>query len=634
MADVYLACTQGPGGFQKLLVVKLARFIGDAMFSTMFLDEARLAAQLSHPHVVQTFEVGEEGSRHYIVMEYLDGANFARLRQRAGKRGGIPLRISLAVLAQVLEGLDYAHNARGIDGKLLRVVHRDLTPSNIIITAQGVAKILDFGIAKGADTHSFTQTGRYSGKLNYMPPEQVRGERVDSRADIFSCGVILVEAALGERFWGTSTGPAVAARLGQGQLPELEGSSLDPEMRRICERALTPNREDRYPTAAAFRADLVRYINSHGGPVDREELASYVCEMVADDRERLQAVIDTQLQRLSQLSFGPYAPPDLPRLEITPNRQFANDPTAKLEMQEDVEIVRMDQQQLTPAQLTPSQLTPSNVTPLPQYQTGPISMQQPAALPAPATRSRMSRFTIGAGLAVGGGVLIAMLAHRSPSAAAPAPAPTPSPAPAAAPVVPPVAQTPTPAPAAPAPTTIRLEVIVSPAEATLVLDGKSLGTNPYVGVLPHDSQIHELDVRADGYIPAAKRFVADSDLMLQLHLDPQKQTEPAPVAREREREHEREPVVHTPVHAPQHVASHPVSHPTPAAAPATPATPPPATTTAAATTATATPSSDPNKRAIDSDVYDSKGNKRSLDGNVYDDSKKTQPIDRDNPWKK
>jgi eukaryotic-like serine/threonine-protein kinase len=185
MADVYLACTQGPGGFQKLLVVKLARFTGDPMFSTMFLDEARLAAQLSHPNVVQTYEVGEEGSRHYIVMEYLDGANFSRLRNRASKKGGIPIRISLSVLSQVLEGLDYAHQARGIDGKLLKVVHRDLTPSNIIVTAQGVAKIVDFGIAKGADTHSFTQTGRYSGKLNYMPPEQVRGERVDNRADIF-----------------------------------------------------------------------------------------------------------------------------------------------------------------------------------------------------------------------------------------------------------------------------------------------------------------------------------------------------------------------------------------------------------------------------------------------------------------
>ena len=621
MADVYLACTQGPGGFQKLLVVKLARFIGDPMFSTMFLDEARLAAQLSHPNVVQTFEVGEEGSRHYIVMEYLDGANFARLRHRATKRGGIPLRISLGVLAQVLEGLDYAHQARGIDGKLLKVVHRDLTPSNIIITAQGVAKILDFGIAKGADTHSFTQTGRYSGKLNYMPPEQVRGEHVDSRADIFSCGVILVEAALGERFWGPATGPAVAARLAQGQLPELVATDLDPELRRICERALTANREDRYPTAAAFRADLVRYINSHGGPIDREELADYICEMVADDRERLQTVIDSQLQRLSQLSFGPYVPPDLPRLETTPtpNRQLANDPTAQLELPDEVEIVQVGGEPLQ--QHTPSHLTPSYVAYAPPYQSGPVSMQQPAMVPPAPSHSRMSRFTIVGGLTVGGAVLIAMLARRSATPTAAEPPPT-APAPAAAPVQPqpPVAQTP---PAPPAPTTIRLEVIVSPSEATLVLDGKSLGTNPYVGVLPHDAQIHELDVRADGYVSAAKRFTADSDLMLQLHLDPQKPTS----------DHDHEPVARVPVHTPQHVASHPVTHPpvTPPAVTPPPVTPPPVTATA---TVTAPPAqtTDSSKRSIDSDVYDTKS-KRSIDGNVYDDSKKT-PIDRDNPWKK
>src|SRR4029077_11027341 len=111
---------------------------------------------------------------------------------------------------------------QGIDGKPLNVVHRDLTPSNIIVTAQGVVKIVDFGIAKGADTHSFTQTGRYSGKLNYMPPEQMRGERVDGRADIFSVGVILAESALGGRFWGNATGPMVASALGAGQLPSLD----------------------------------------------------------------------------------------------------------------------------------------------------------------------------------------------------------------------------------------------------------------------------------------------------------------------------------------------------------------------------------------------------------------------------
>ena len=144
----------------------------------------------------------------------------------------------MQILSQVLEGLEYAHQARGIDGKLLKVVHRDLTPSNIVITVQGVTKILDFGIAKAADSYSFTQAGRYSGKLAYMPPEQLRAERVDERADIFSVGVILAEAALGMRFWGSATEPMVAARLISGDLPSFDTfPHLDPELRLICERS-------------------------------------------------------------------------------------------------------------------------------------------------------------------------------------------------------------------------------------------------------------------------------------------------------------------------------------------------------------------------------------------------------------
>ncbi|HEY1551022.1 MAG TPA: serine/threonine-protein kinase, partial [Kofleriaceae bacterium] len=607
MADVYLACTQGPGGFQKLLVVKLARFIGDPMFSTMFLDEARLAAQLSHPNVVQTYEVGEEGSRHYIVMEYLDGANFARLRQRAAKRGGIPIRISLAILAQVLEGLDYAHGARGIDGKLLKVVHRDLTPSNVIITAQGVAKILDFGIAKGADTHSFTQTGRYSGKLNYMPPEQVRGERVDGRADIFSVGVILAEAALGERFWGTATGPMVASRLGQGELPTLEGTPLDPELRLICERALTPNREDRYPTAATFRADLIRYINTHGGPVDREELAQYVCEIVADDRTRLQSVIDTQLQRLTQLAFGPYAPPDLPRFEPTPNRGLnANDETDEVEISLENAV---GEHQTTPARFKPApaitgpmmaaQMPTKHPTPMPM----PVLQSQPhqvPSLPPAPHRSRLVPIAIGGGIALVGGIAIATIAR--PRAAAPAPQPTP----------PPAASNPAPTPApAPTPpvvaTSIRIEVIVSPAEATLFLDGKSLGTNPYVGALPHDSQIHQLDVKADGYIPVARRFIADSDQTVQLRLDPVKQVAITPP----------EPPTIAHAQVKQVRGQHPIVHATTPVAPPVTAPPPTPPPTTAVTTTPPSTTTDPSKRSIDNDVYDQKSTKRSIDGNVY-----------------
>ncbi|HEY0992873.1 MAG TPA: serine/threonine-protein kinase, partial [Kofleriaceae bacterium] len=181
MADVFLARTQGPHDFHKLLVVKLARFTGDPVLATMFLEEARIAAQLEHPNIVQTYEIAEQGSRHYIVMEYLDGGSLALLRHRAIRTGGIPLRISLTMLSHVLEGLEYAHEARALDGRALAVIHRDLSPGNVMVTAQGVVKIVDFGIAKATGRLGFTHSGRLSGKLGDMPPEQLRGEPADVR---------------------------------------------------------------------------------------------------------------------------------------------------------------------------------------------------------------------------------------------------------------------------------------------------------------------------------------------------------------------------------------------------------------------------------------------------------------------
>ena len=594
MADVYLACTQGPGGFQKLLVVKLARFTGDPMFSTMFLDEARLAAQLSHPNVVQTYEVGEEGSRHYIVMEYLDGANLSRLRQRASKHGGIPMRISLQMITQVLDGLDYAHQARGIDGKLLKVVHRDLTPSNIIVTAQGVVKILDFGIAKGVDTHSFTQTGRYSGKLNYMPPEQLRGERgLDARADIFSVAVILVESAIGERFWGNEAGPMVAARLGQGDLPSLDHPRLDPQLREICARALSPTREDRYPTAAALKADLVRYAHATCGLADRDEMATFVCDLIADDRERLQTVIDGQLQRISQVSFGTNVPPDLPRFQRSTtlhNEQTfkqARGATVKEVGDDDVDIVvSVDDQPPAAGSISAVGSAPSTTLTV-------------------AARSRAPLYAAIAGAAITLGVVIAISMHSPSAADATASravaqqAPLPPPAPATTPAV---------------PTSSKLEVIVSPPEASLTMDGAALGTNPFVGSLTRDGKIHELVIKANGYLTLVRRFTLDQDLMLQLRLEPVPPPPPVVAVTPPPR-----PTAKT--HAPVHVAAARPAPPPPAAAAPPVVTAPPATTEA------------DTKRKIDGDVFDSKPSKRALDGNVYDDGKTKTSIDRDNPWK-
>jgi serine/threonine protein kinase len=604
MADVYLACTQGAGGFQKLLVVKLARFTGDVTFSTMFLDEARLAAQLSHPNVVQTYEIGEEGSRHYIVMEYLDGANLSRLRQKASRAGGIPLRMSLNIVLQVLEGLEYAHDARGIDGRSLKVVHRDLSPSNILVTAQGVVKILDFGIAKAADSQNFTQTGRFSGKLNYMPPEQLKGERVDARADVFSVGVVLAESLLGEKLWGNATGPTIATQLGAGLIPSLDRArDLDPELRRICEKALAADREQRYPSAAAFKADLIKFVSTLGGAISREDLAALVCTTVAEDRARLQAVIDNQLQRISLLAWGgDTPPPDLPRVDHTPSNKALHTQATVLHNRTITDALVIED----------------------SGQVQIITSPPPAVHPTLPARRIPRLVPVIGGAAVLGVALVAWAVRPSSSSssssvgASVAVRPETHPAPPEAPP--------------PAPIATRLEIVVSPPEATLSLDGHVLGTNPYVGSFPRDLQVHDLVVTATGYEPLSQRFALDRDLNFHLNLqrsaaptrakaDP---TSPPPVAVKRPTRPGRTAAAPTVVTTPPPAA-------TPPAVTVPPETAPPATAAKAKAVAA------DGKHALDGDVYDKKPTKRSLDTNVLDETKtktKSKPsIDRDNPWK-
>ncbi len=720
----------------------------------MFLDEARIAAQLSHPNIVQTYEVVETGTRHYIVMEYLDGANLARLRFRARKRGGMPLRLSLQVLIGVLEGLDYAHSARGIDGRPLKVVHRDLTPTNIVITAHGEVKILDFGIAKAADSHSFTATGRYSGKLHYMPPEQLRAESPDNRADIFSVGVSLVEAIRNDRFWGAATGPMVASRLVQGDIPTLIGvEGVDPELARICARALAARRDERYPNAGAFKADLSKYLVANGGAVSREELGAFVAETVADDRARLQTVVDSQIQRLTQLSLSSNPPPDLPRLTTGDDDviiEHVLEPGAQTPMPLPVAISNtppplraptitvpprtkpvsgalpaIPSPQPAPAlSATPPQGTHATITMLPSYpapRITPTSVHATGTGRSASTSGLLPRavaVTVPTGDAPGAAPSSLVIddapatevtpvkqtvAAPAPVAAATAPSASPSPGPgsgggapasgdppsgkprgAASPsasseslsampsapprartpiyiavgiataavlalvlvlvlrttphasttaAAPPVASTPPPAPTpAPTPATAKLEVIVTPVDARLELDGKPLGANPFVGAFARDTQLHELVISAPGFDTMSRKFNLDQDLMLQLALqpirrDPTPATPPQPVA-------VAPAVVSRPAYRPT-APTRPtpvVATPTPTPAP-TPTPPQPAVVVATPTPAP-TPAPGTGKRSLDGSAYEPANNKRTLDGNVYDSDTNKPSIDRENPWKK
>ncbi len=304
MGIVYLALARGPGSFSKVLVLKELRreFLGDPEIVRMFLEEARLAARLNHPNVVHTVEAGSEADRHYIAMEYVDGQSLHRVVSRAKRAGrGAPFEWQAAVLASALEGLAYAHSALDYDGKPLGIVHRDVSPHNIVVGYDGQVKVLDFGIAKATASSAETQSGLLKGKVAYMAPEQAAGAPADPRADVFAFGVMLWEAATGRRFWaGLENDMQILRALYDGR----SGTSRDRTMaeipgqlQHVIARATAPDPAERYDSATLLLAELREALASCGVPrLARPEVGSFPQQIFAEDRARLRTSIEEALE--------------------------------------------------------------------------------------------------------------------------------------------------------------------------------------------------------------------------------------------------------------------------------------------------------------------------------------------------
>ena len=199
MAEVHLARATGVGGFTKQLVIKriLPHLSSDPHFVEMFVNEARIAARLSHANVCQVFELGESEAGLFLAMEYLEGLSWGELAPYVPQDGPFALRCAATVLGQACEGLRYAHELCDVDGTPTPVVHRDISPQNLMVTTDGVCKVVDFGVSKVLTEGGRTQTGMLKGKLPYMAPEQIRGEPVDARADVYALGVLLFHLLVG-----------------------------------------------------------------------------------------------------------------------------------------------------------------------------------------------------------------------------------------------------------------------------------------------------------------------------------------------------------------------------------------------------------------------------------------------------
>ena len=317
-AEVYLAIRRGPAGFSKLVVIKSIRpeMEDDPRFKDALLSEARLAARLHHPNVVQTLEVGDDGGRCYIAMEFLDGQPLHKVVRSARASGGVGLPLAAAIVSDMLAGLHCAHELRDWDGRSLEVIHRDVSPQNVFITYEGEVKLVDFGIAKAATGGEVTQAGIIKGKAAYMAPEQALGLPIDRRVDVYAAGIILWELLSGRRLFMADT-PESAQKLLSNSTPPVASvaSEIPPPIAAVADKALARERDQRFATAAEMREALESALEKSGvRKARREEVGRFVADLFERDRRWWRAKIQQTIAATEGETPSEHTPAALPEL--------------------------------------------------------------------------------------------------------------------------------------------------------------------------------------------------------------------------------------------------------------------------------------------------------------------------------
>jgi serine/threonine protein kinase len=300
MAEIFLALHRSMAGFEKLVVIKriLPSMNQDQAFIDMLLHEARIAATLSHPNIVQIFDVGQVDGTYYIAMEHIHGEDI-RAIVRGMRRKAVtefPLEHALAIALGVCAGLAYAHEKKDLEGKLLGIVHRDISPQNVVITFTGDVKIVDFGIAKSEKAEEEHKDGQLKGKVPYMSPEQAAGKPLDARSDIFAVGVVLFELTTGKRLFKGSSELETLRLILESDYPSPAEvrPGYPPQLEHIVMRALAKRREDRYQTAREMQADLEAFVREERIAVSTVSLTHWMQmlfeEKLAQQNEALQDI--------------------------------------------------------------------------------------------------------------------------------------------------------------------------------------------------------------------------------------------------------------------------------------------------------------------------------------------------------
>ncbi|MGI5863837.1 MAG: protein kinase domain-containing protein [Myxococcales bacterium] len=328
MAEIFLARQAGLEGFEKTIVIKRIRphLSNQKSFVKMFLNEAKLAAQLNHPNIVQIYDLGKIADAYFIAMEYIFGRDMRRIIPKADSMGiPFPMVYALKIASSVCEGLFYAHQKCDLYGNALNIVHRDVTPENIFVSFDGTVKILDFGIAKAANQIEQTRAGEIKGKLSYMSPEQCMGKPLDSRSDIFSLGVVLYEWVTGFKLFTGDSEVAILKSITEGKIyaPSYFKADIPEAVERILMKALEKDREKRYQTAWDMQYDIDQFLSQYEFTPSNIHLSNFLKQLFSDELEEEKKRLMTGTRPPGQELVVEYdePAPDNPPIPLRPRAQ-------------------------------------------------------------------------------------------------------------------------------------------------------------------------------------------------------------------------------------------------------------------------------------------------------------------------
>ncbi|MDJ0765416.1 MAG: serine/threonine-protein kinase [Myxococcota bacterium] len=290
MAEIFLGEAESIEGFKKRVAIKrvLPHLVENRKFLAMFLDEARLSLRFNNANVVQTFDIGRSGNTYFVVMEYVDGTNLKRVVEHLRNSGQrLPVELAVFIAIEVCRGLSYAHNFKDQAGNPLGIVHRDVSPPNVLLSKQGEVKIVDFGLAKATSQLEETDPGVVKGKFAYLAPEAARGEVVDHRADIFACGIILYEMLSGKRLFLGKSDVQTIELVRNAKVPSI--TSINPEvpaqLEQIVRKALALNPKDRYQGCHELAEILAGFLFEYGRRVTSFDLQRFVQTISSQDMQ-------------------------------------------------------------------------------------------------------------------------------------------------------------------------------------------------------------------------------------------------------------------------------------------------------------------------------------------------------------